>query len=320
MILLFGSPGHTNLGDQAQTYCIKKFCKKNFPDYGVLIFTLHRYNEFIRKVLKIFIRKNDKIFCHSGYHLTDLYDEQSVYLSLVATFPNRTILIFPQTIFYKDKKNLKRTADILNKNGNVILLCRDEVSYNTANENFVNCKLLLFPDIVTSMIGSITYNNKRKGILFCLRDDVEVFYSKEQLQTLIDRFDNDSIDITDTTLHGVTGKDVIKHRDRILNETWEKYSKYELVITDRYHGTIFSLVAGTPVVVLSSSDHKLSSGVKWFPNEIFGDYVIYANNLDDAYVKAQLMLSIKHTYKLPPYFEKTYYSKLKDYLVKDETL
>ena len=98
MVFLFGSPGHTNLGDQAQTYCIKNYCKKNFPKYGILVFTLHRYNSFIRCLLKLSIRKNDKIFCHSGYHLTDLYNEQSVYLSLISTFPHRQILIFPQNV------------------------------------------------------------------------------------------------------------------------------------------------------------------------------------------------------------------------------
>lgn len=314
MVFLFGSPGHTNLGDQAQTYCIKTYCKKNFPKYGILVFTLHRYNSFIRCLLKLSIRKNDKIFCHSGYHLTDLYNEQSVYLSLISTFPHRQILIFPQTVYYKNSINLRNTADVLNRHGNVILLCRDEVSYQTAKEHFTNCKLLLYPDIVTSLIGSKKYNNRRDGILFCLRDDVEAYYSNEELQSLIDRFKGMHTERTDTTLHGITGKEVIKHRDKILMETWEKYSKYQLVITDRYHGTIFSLIAGTPVIVLSSADHKLSSGVKWFPTEIFGDYVSYASSLDDAFEKANKMLATPHTHQLPPYFQENYYSKLIDYI------
>lgn len=314
MVFLFGSPGHTNLGDQAQTYCIKNYCKKNFPKYGILVFTLHRYNSFIRCLLKLSIRKDDKIFCHSGYHLTDLYNEQSVYLSLISTFPHRQILIFPQTVYYKNSINLRNTADVLNRHGNVILLCRDEVSYQTAKEHFTNCKLLLYPDIVTSLIGSKDYTNQRDGILFCLRDDVEAYYSNEELQSLIDRFKGMHTERTDTTLHGITGKEVIKHRDKILMETWEKYSKYQLVITDRYHGTIFSLIAGTPVIVLSSADHKLSSGVKWFPTEIFGDYVSYASSLDDAFEKANKMLATPHAHQLPPYFQENYYSKLIDYI------
>lgn len=320
MIFLFGSPGHTNLGDQAQTYCIKNFCKKNYPQYGILIFTLHRYNNFIRLVLKLFIRKHDIIFCHSGYHLTDLYNEQSVYLSLIKTFPTRCIVIFPQTIFYKDKNNLINTAKILNKSGNTTILCRDEISYQTAKENFTHCKLLLYPDIVTSLIGTKVYTNNRDGILFCTRNDIEAYYTKEEIKALIKKFHNIRTDQTDTTLYNVTGKYVIKHRDSILEKTWEEYSKYKLVITDRYHGTIFSLIAGTPVIVLSSKDHKLSSGVKWFPKDIFGDYINYAKDLDEAYIMAQSMLKKSYDHKLPPYFQEKYYSMLTNYINTNGTL
>lgn len=60
-------------------------------------------------------------------------------------------------------------------------------------------------------------------------------------------------------------------------------SHYRLVITDRYHGAIFSQIVSTPTIVLSSADHKLSSGVKWFPKEQFTNYIAYANDLDEAY-------------------------------------
>lgn len=314
MIFLFGSPGHTNLGDQAQTYCIVDFCKKNYPEYGILIFTLHRFNTYICTLLQFVIRKQDLIFFHSGYHMTDLYNEQSVYLRLVEKFPHKKIVVFPQTISYKNEDNLKKTAAVLNKSGNVLLLCRDEVSYATAIKHFVNCTLLLYPDIVTSLIGKKQYKNNRNGILFCLRNDIERFYSEEQIETLRQRFSNTVCETTDTTLHDMTGKEVIRHRQEILENTWEKYSRFQLVITDRYHGTIFSLIAGTPVIVLSSSDHKLSSGVKWFPKEIFGDYVAYARNLDEAYSKAHEMILKSHDGILPTYFLDNYYSKLKSHI------
>ena len=32
-ILYFGIPMHTNLGDQAQKYCIRKWLKENYPDF-----------------------------------------------------------------------------------------------------------------------------------------------------------------------------------------------------------------------------------------------------------------------------------------------
>ena len=92
----------------------------------------------------------------------------------------------------------------------------------------------------------------------------------------------------------------------------EKFSTYRVVITDRYHGTIFSAIASTPVIVINSADHKLSSGVKWFPQEVFNDAVQYAENLDAAYEMAQkILVQEGRTYKNPPYFKKKYWDMLK---------
>ena len=99
----------------------------------------------------------------------------------------------------------------------------------------------------------------------------------------------------------------------ILNEQLVYYSKFQLIITDRYHGTIFSLIAGTPVIVLKTTDHKLSSGVKWFPQD-FKDYIEFVENIDSVYDTAQEILSKKLTHQLPPYFKQNYYDKLKKIL------
>ena len=107
-----------------------------------------------------------------------------------------------------------------------------------------------------------------------------------------------------------------KHRDELINETIEKIATYKVVITDRYHGTIFSAIANTPVVVINSADHKLSSGVKWFPKEVFANNVQFAENLDDAYEKANAILnSNEKLLKNPPYFKEKYWSKMIEMIV-----
>ncbi|MCR5362149.1 MAG: polysaccharide pyruvyl transferase family protein [Bacteroidales bacterium] len=313
MIFLFGSPGHSNLGDQAQTYCIEKWLKKNYPNYGIRIFTLRTATNEIFTDLRRFIRKHDMLVCHSGYHFTDLYRECDPYKKLATMFPDYRITIFPQTVYYKEHAVLEETARIFNNHGNTLLMCRDEVSYNTAKEYFTNCHLLLMPDIVTSLIGTVHFNSERKGILFCIRNDKEAFYSKEDIQQLRSRFVGGKTDMTDTTLP-MSWQEIAANREQVILQEIEKYSKYQVLITDRYHGTIFSLIAGTPVIVIGSNDHKLSSGVNWFPEE-FRDYVTFAHNLEEAYIKATQILSRDDlTYQLPPYFRDNYYSGLKQLL------
>ena len=53
--------------------------------------------------------------------------------------------------------------------------------------------------------------------------------------------------------------------------------KVRLVITDRYHGLIFSVITHTPVIVFKSFDTKISSGVKWFKDL---EWVYYLSDKD----------------------------------------
>ena len=103
-----------------------------------------------------------------------------------------------------------------------------------------------------------------------------------------------------------------KRRDELIMEKIKYFSTFRVVVTDRYHGTIFSAIASTPVIVINSADHKLSSGVKWFPEELFKDQVQFADNLDEAYLKANQMLERTDVkYDNPPYFKEKYWDKLK---------
>ena len=312
MIFLFGSPGHSNMGDQAQTYCLLNWFKMNYPGYGVHIFRLSESRDILLKLVRKTIKPQDKIVCHSGYHLTDLYHEQDVYCKLANMFRERPIWIFPQTIYYKDSKNLIKTAEIINSHGNITLMVRDNQSFETAKQYFNKCNLILFPDIVTSLIGTKTFSHERNGVLFCFRNDKEAFYSEEQIDALRKKFGTIKTERTDTTLQ-LSSSYIIKNREMILNEQLVYYSKFQLIITDRYHGTIFSLIAGTPVIVLKTTDHKLSSGVKWFPQD-FKDYIEFVENIDSVYDTAQEILSKKLTHQLPPYFKQNYYDKLKKIL------
>jgi len=314
-VFLFGSPFHSNMGDQAQTFCIYKWLQHNYPNHKIYTFRLTESFPILLSLLRLTIRKEDILICHSGYHLTDLYHEQDIYCKIIQEFPDFPIIIFPQTINYQRKTNLLNTAKIFNSHPKILLMCRDEHSYETAQKFFTHCKLLLYPDIVTSLIGTKQYKNKREGILFCMRNDIEAFYSPKEIQLLKDSFKNVKIEQTDTTLD-IDVKEIYKNREKILNNIFEQYSKYKLVITDRYHGTIFSLIANTPVIVISSADHKLISGVKWFP-ESFKQYVQFANNLSEAHTLAnKLLQDNSFNYELPSYFKEKYYDNLNDQINK----
>lgn len=313
-IYLFGVPFHPNLGDLAQTMCLEQWFCENYTDYELIKFDKITSLPLVLNLIREKITEEDLIFFHSGYHIIDHHPDLPFYCEVIKRFPDFKIVILPQTINLHGEKKTKEVTKIFNNHQNLSLMCRDEVSYSKAQEIFYNNKLLLVPDVVTTLIGKRNYSSKRSGILFLVRDDIEAYYRTVEIENLRAKFHplyNTSK--SDTTIKASIFN-VERNRDKLIESFLRNiYSKYELVITDRYHGTIFSLVTNTPVIVISSADHKLSSGVKWFPSE-FSDYITFAENLDVVYEKAVEMLKIKNRKKLPPYFSCNYYSKLQEML------
>ena len=301
-VILFCIPTHPNLGDQAQLMCTEKWIADNFKGYKYLslgqicvpfqnapniLFVNYTFWCYI--VLKMVVRRNDVFIGHSGYFFVDHHVGWFSYDFLLQHWRNKFIIL-PQTINFYTPVVKQRVSRIFGNKKNLILLCRDNVSYQNAKELFGNTQLLLYPDIVTSLIGTRTYTNKREGVLFCMRNDIEAYYTPEQIKNLMNKFGDIRKEMIDTTLK-ISSKQMRNHRDQFINCMIEKISTYKVVITDRYHGTIFSVIANTPVVVINSADHKLSSGVNWFPQSEFKDNIRFAQNLEDAYVKAMEKLN-----------------------------
>ena len=67
-------------------------------------------------------------------------------------------------------------------------------------------------------------------------------------------------------------------REWRIKEMLNLFGSHEVVLTDRYHGVIFSALTRTPCVTLGINGHKITSGLDWVkPNggvtPSSGDYV-----------------------------------------------
>lgn len=306
-----GVPVHNNLGDLTQGICIRRWLKKHYPDFHVteietnsLVNTKH---SVINKLKKAFNDTKDFVVFQSGYTTTDLGGfADPMHQAVIKALPNAKILMMPQTIFFKTQERKDLCSRIYNSHSKMLYLARDAVSFEMAKEMFPDISVRCYPDIVTTLIGSVESNQNRKGIMFCLRDDGEKFYSDEELEILINKCKQlGAVDRTDTT----KGKDVVKEAEKYIYSEIDRYSKFKIMITDRYHGTILSLVAGTPVIIIKTNDHKVITGVEWFKG-IYDDYVYLAKDLDDAFDIAKEIYARNDYSTLKPYFEKEYYDKL----------
>ena len=320
-IFYLGITQHSNLGDLAQHYCIRQWLKEYFPGVPVYMFesdsVVEKQFGFIDKLKKV-IRPNDLIVFQSGYTTQDLGgNHEQMHRMVIDAIPEANILMMPQTIFFQNEENRKRTSISYNKAKKMLFLARDKYSGSQAREMFPNIRVYDYPDIVTSLIGTISFPRQHMGVYFCQRNDGEKLYSNESLNALKKRIrkNGDKVTSGDTSL-SLPYFIIRKYLKYFIEREIAKFAKYDVTITDRYHGTIFSLIAGTPVIIIKTTDHKVVTGAEWFRG-IYDDYVYVATDLDDAY---RIYLDIKNkklSHHLSSHFNDEYYSAKLRKLVSD---
>lgn len=226
------------------------------------------------------IDENTIILFHGGGNLGELYRNHIDYLfSLIGRFPNNRIIVFPQTIYYKNNNVLEKDLAILNKHKDLHICVRDEYCYNMLKGKINN--LYMLPDMAfcIPLEHFKKYNvDKIKGSLFLKRVDGELsantgeiitdfvkdwptFYHKLNDGTFIAKvLDNlcklpiiGNWKITkkmwDWWAFNVYRKDLIR-----IGTTFVK--SYDPIYTTRLHVMILSLLCGKKVNVIDNSYGK----------------------------------------------------------------
>ena len=313
-IFYLGITAHANLGDMAQHFCILRWIEEQFSEYQLYSFesdaVLALDCKFLHCLKKI-ITKKDIIIFQSGYTTQDLGgNHNEMHCKCIEIIPDASIIMMPQTVFFREKENELKTGLICDQAKAMLFLARDRISFEHARKMLPHVPVLLYPDIVTTLIGKEKFNSKRQGILICRRMDSEKYYSEKELDDLKKRLSLlDNVTISDTSI-SMNGRKLRKQIKKYLYSVFEEYSHYRLIITDRFHGTIFSLIAGTPVIVLKTTDHKVQTGIDWFKG-IYDGYVFLAKDLDDVESLAKKIFQTHLDYDLQPYFKEHYYDLLK---------
>ncbi|MGN1114625.1 MAG: polysaccharide pyruvyl transferase family protein [Oscillospiraceae bacterium] len=310
-IFFCGIPMHKNMGDQAQRYCIQEWCRSNYPDYDIAaIPSWPFYEKKFRNALKDTVCNGDIFVIQSGYCTTDRHYDHSMHRFLVKNFPDNRILIMPQTVNFFNEREGYKTGKIYDKHEHLLFLARDKVSFESAKQFFKNTPIYLYPDIVTTLIGSMSNNSERDGVLLCIRNDGEKKYSNEEIHRLENKLEESGFacEISDTN-SDLSLEELVENFKDELDKTLRYFASHKVVITDRYHGTIFSMISNTPVIVLATNDHKVKTGTEWFKGVYDGAFY-NANSLDEAYDIAYSLMGSNVKLENKPFFKTEYYDKL----------
>lgn len=320
-VFYLGITAHSNLGDMGQYYCIHNWILANFPESELIELEADSVvnKEYgLIDLLKREYHGNDIIIFQSGYTTQDLGGVHDLmHRMVIEALPEARILMMPQTVFFRHEENRLRSARVYNMARNMLFLARDEVSYKMALEMMPDVQIRLFPDIVTSLIGKYQFITERRGFNLCRRNDGEKFYSDEELSGLVERLSQLApVSIADTSVD-VPYMKLRANCQTYIERQIKYFSQFEAVITDRYHGTIYALAAGTPVVIIKTNDHKVVTGADWFKG-VYDDYVYVAENLEDVPRIISEIKSKNLGNKLKPVFADRYYNNLKSLFETDK--
>lgn len=184
----------------AQLGKIKECVLLNYPDYpnvgdhliglGTIIYLLK--NQGIKLRYLSAIGNHDPeimdsklgdatILLQGGGNLGDLwYEQQTFREQIIQQYPQQRIIILPQTIHFQDPEKLHQAAQIFNNHPNLTICVRDRRSYELANTQFSNCKIILCPDMAF-MLADLpgmkffrTNWQQQHQILYHCRDDKEI--------------------------------------------------------------------------------------------------------------------------------------------------
>ncbi|MBX4258632.1 glycosyltransferase [Clostridium estertheticum] len=289
-IFIIGTPNHGNLGDHAIAYAEERILKDNFKDFIIIEIVTDDIIKHIKN-LKKNVKKDDIFALQGGGNLGDEYIwEEEGRRKIISEFKDNKIILFPQSIYFKEtdigKSELSKTKTIYNEHKNLIMVAREETSYNIMKETFVNSKVILTPDIVLYL--NETYPKlERKGVLLSLRQDKEGLLSSKQKDDIQGAAQNnfDKIIITDTVDVVKTYDDKIlqyminlNQREKRLKAKWNQFKEVELVITDRLHGLVFCAITSTPCIVIANYNHKVKDTYAWLKDL---NYIKFVNDVEE---------------------------------------
>ncbi|HNB21310.1 MAG TPA: polysaccharide pyruvyl transferase family protein [Candidatus Melainabacteria bacterium] len=117
------------------------------------------------------------IFFQGGGNLGDIWpDSQKFRESVIADNHDCPIYIMPQSIHFLDPASLESAKNIFNTHPDLTIFCRDQTSFEFAQQHFNQCRSILAPDMVFALAPVIQMffkKPKRGKTKFLIRQDKE---------------------------------------------------------------------------------------------------------------------------------------------------
>ena len=271
-------PSHSNVGDSAIWLGEKKVLRRR----GVTVVYVCDGRTYARKHLTKRLGREGIILIHGGGNLGDLWPAREQFREkIIQDFTDHKIIQLPQSIHFAKSENLKQAKVVFNAHPDLTILVRDTHSFEMAKNEF-SAKSILCPDLAFALDRPSRPSLPESEMVWLSRTDKESMgfalddTSKNSKGAPLNKTDwlGERPTLTHKLYTFVKGR--IERRptylgwcsgflsqgyDWIANQRLERgyraLSRGRVVITDRLHGHILSLLLGIPHVLLDNNYGKL---------------------------------------------------------------
>lgn len=294
-IILINTPTHDNLGDHAIAYAEICWLKDNIKAPIVEI-TGNMYREY-GTIIRKFISEDDVIAISGGGYLGSLWEyEEDLVEQIIQEYPNNAIRVFPQSVYFTENESgktiLERAKQVYQNHTNFILYVREELSYQFVKANFPKvdvrkaCDMVFYLyQSVDKMLGELSM--EKSGVALCLKGDKESVLSdkdKSVIEKVVEEME-EPLFYTDT----ITRNDIDESkRYEELSNKLKEFAGYKYMITDRFHGILFSVLTGTPCIAVKGVSYKNKGICEMLGEDSSVFYVDKIEDIGDAVVKLGL--------------------------------
>lgn len=237
------------------------------------------------------------IFIHGGGNFGDIWlGHQTFRERLLDEFRDRPIIQLPQSIHYNDPERIAQTARLIERHGNFTLMVRDYESLAFAEKHF-QCLTVLCPDMAFAIGETSPVSAPSVPVLAMLRKDREQVSEARDTSPwpampVEDWITESALEINLAKLRGglsvATSFDPAKVRRELLEAAARtrfargvrQLSRAQVIVTDRLHVHIISLLLGKPHAVLDNSYGKIARYMAAFSGD--NDLSYRASSLSDA--------------------------------------
>jgi pyruvyl transferase EpsO len=275
--VLLDYPVHGNVGDLLIWKGEQVFLQRNEKILSAQYSIKNMGRGATRKIAQC-----DTICLHGGGNFGDLWPvHQRFREDIIARYPNKRIIIFPQSVYYADTQELDRACCALKRHPDLHILLRDELSLHLLQDRGL-ANLRLCPDMAHALWGRWRPGSPtadRDERLYLLRRDKErgdlpkwlaglEAQSKDWADLLEGRahtwFRNGTKIVSMDKKYGNTLPACASWNlvaDVLIGRAMKLLAAHSNIVTNRLHAVISSALIGRHVVAYDNSYGKVSAYV-----------------------------------------------------------